>query len=178
MMTLFAMLTLAVAVGPIAWLLRTRLAGARQWLTASAAAVAMSGSALVVGPWALLSVYLRPVIIVVLIAALVMAAYRALHTATGTNPRRRLVWQWSAVCVFGLLLIDGFAGWPPPGEATDLLFPLEGGPYAVLQGGNSLTGDFSPSTRHSPEVCPPRWPDSLDPTSQIDGNGGGVESAS
>ena len=152
MMTLFAMLTLAVAVGPIAWLLRARMAAAREWLTASAAAVAMSGSALVVGPWALLSVYLRPVIIVVLIAAVVMAAYRAVHTATETNLPRPLVWQWSAVCVFGLVLIDGFAGWPAPGEATDLLFPLDGGTYAVLQGGSSvMTNPFHhwfPSDRY------------------------------
>ena len=45
-MTLFAMLTLAVAVGPIAWLARARIAGLRQWLVASTAAAAMSGAAL------------------------------------------------------------------------------------------------------------------------------------
>lgn len=137
-MTLFAMLTLAIAVGPIAWLVRTRISGQRQWLVASAAAVAMSGSALVVGPWVLLSVYLRPVIIVALTAALVVAAYRALRTATDTNSQRRLVWQSSTACLFGFVLIDGFAGWSAPGQATDLRFPLKGGTYAVLQGGNSL----------------------------------------
>jgi len=53
MMTLFAALTLAAAVGPIAWLIRTRIAGVRQWLVASAAAAAMSCSALLVGPWSI-----------------------------------------------------------------------------------------------------------------------------
>ena len=62
-MTLFATLTLAVAVGPIAWLAWVRLAGARQWFVASVAAAATSCSALLVGPWALLSVYLRPVVV-------------------------------------------------------------------------------------------------------------------
>jgi hypothetical protein len=87
MMTLFATLTLTAAVGPIAWLIRTRIADVRQWLVASAAAAAMSCSALFVGPWALLSVYLRPVVAIALCAALV-AAYRASRQTTGANPPR------------------------------------------------------------------------------------------
>ena len=61
-MTLFATLTLATAVGPIVWLARARLAGLRQWFVASTAAAAMSGASILVGPWALLSVHLRPLI--------------------------------------------------------------------------------------------------------------------
>jgi len=39
--------------------------------------------------------------------------------------------------------MDGLAGWREPGRTVDLHFPLEGGPYAVLQGGNSfLTNPF------------------------------------
>jgi peptidase M23-like protein len=137
-MMLFAVLTFIIAAGPIAWLLRARIAGTREWLATCAAAVAMSGSALVVGPWALVSVYLRPVIIVALIAALAVSAYRGLRTTAATNPHRQLVWQWSTACLFGLVLIDGIAGWSAPDQTTDLRFPLEGGTYAVLQGGNSL----------------------------------------
>ena len=137
-MTFYAILTLAIAVGPIAWLLRARIAGGRQWCAASAAAVAMSGSALVVGPWALLSVYLRPIVVVSLIAALVVAAYRASRAAADRQAQRPLVRQWSTACLFGLVLFDGLAGWAAPGQATDLRFPLKGGTSAVLQGGNSL----------------------------------------
>jgi hypothetical protein len=140
-MTLFAILTLAVAVGPIAWLARTRIAGVRQWLVASIAAVATSGAALLVGPWALLSVYLRPFVVVAMIAALAVAAYRASRKATGVNPgvyQRRFALQACTACLFGLVLIDGCAGQLAPSRTTDLHFPLEGGAYAVLQGGNSL----------------------------------------
>jgi hypothetical protein len=146
-MALFALLTLAVAVGPIAWLVRAPLAGSREWLAASAAAAAVSCSALLVGPWALLSVYLRPGVVIAMVAAIAAAAYRCWRATTGASPpglhQRRLAWQSTTACLFGLVLIDGFAGRLAPSRATDLRFPLNGGPYAVLQGGNSfLTNPF------------------------------------
>lgn len=140
-MLLFATLTLATAIGPIAWLARAPIAGVRQWLAASALAAAMTGAALLVGPWALLSVYLRPFIAVALVAALVVAAYRASRPAAGANPsgnQRRLAWQLGTACLFGLVVIDGCAGRIAPDGTTDRQFPLAGGEYAVLQGGNSL----------------------------------------
>ena len=142
-MTLFAMLTLAAAVGPIAWLVWTRIAGSRQWLVAGAAAVAVCLSAVLAGPWALLSVYLRPLVVVAMIAALLVAAYRCAGMPIDAEPargdRRRLAWRVGTACVFGLVLIDACAGRMAPDQTTDLLFPLEGGTYAVLQGGNSVT---------------------------------------
>ncbi len=139
-MTLFALLTLATAVGPIAWLARARIAGLRQWLVASTAAAAMSGAALLIGPWALLSVHLRSLVVLALLITLVVAAHRALRLAIDTKAgvRRRLAWQSCIACVFVLVLIDGLAGRFPPSRASDLHFPLEEGAYAVLQGGNSL----------------------------------------
>jgi len=140
-MTLFATLTLATAVGPIAWLARARMAGVRQWLGASIVAVAMTGAALMVGPWVLLSVHLRPLVVLALLTALAVAAYRAsrlaIDTKAGARPRR-LAWQSCIACVFMLVLIDGLAGRFPPSRASDLHFPLQDGAYAVLQGGNSL----------------------------------------
>jgi len=140
-MTLFAILALAMAVGPIAWLARARLAGLRQWLVASAAAAAMSGAALLVGPWPLLSVYLRPFVVIAMLTALAVAGYRASRRAIGAKagaPKRRLALQSSIACLFGVVLIDGCAGRLAPSRTTDLHFPLKGGAYAVLQGGNSL----------------------------------------
>ena len=101
----------------------------------------MSGAALLVAPWALLSVHLRPFVVVALLAALVAAAYRASRMAIGAKAgvhQRRLALQSSIACLFGLVLIDGLAGRLAPSRTTDLHFPLEGGAYAVLQGGNSL----------------------------------------
>ena len=152
-MTLFAMLTLAVAVAPIIWLARARIASGREWLVASAAAATMCCSALLVGPWVLLSVHLRPVVVVALI---VVAAYRASRSTTGANPtdvsRRRWALQSSIACLFGLVVADGLAGRAAPSRTTDLHFPLEGGAYAVLQGGNSLVSNsfhhWFPSDRY------------------------------
>lgn len=142
MMTLFAMLTLAAAVGPIAWLARVPVAGWRQSLVAGASAAAVACSALLVGPWALLSVYLRPVVAGAMLAVLIGTAYRASRATAGADApdasRRGLVLQASIAGLFGLALLNGVSGRRPPGEAVDLCFPLEGGAYAVLQGGNSL----------------------------------------
>ena len=157
MMALFAMLTLTAMVAPIAWLVRTRIAGVRQWLAASAAGAAVSSSASLIGPWALLSVYLRPVAAIALCAALALAAYRSSRRTTGVNPpgvtRRRFALQLSVAGVFGLVVIDGLAGRVAPGRTTDLDFPLDDGMYAVLQGGNSLlTNPFHhwfPSDRYA-----------------------------
>src|SRR5438067_12138564 len=157
MMALFAMLTLTAMVAPIAWLVRTRIAGVRQWLAASAAGAAVSSSASLIGPWALLSVYLRPVAAIALCAALALAAYRSSRRTTGVNPpgvtRRRFALQLSVAGVFGLVVIDGLASRVAPGRTTDLDFPLDDGVYAVLQGGNSLlTNPFHhwfPSDRYA-----------------------------
>lgn len=155
MMTLFAMLTLAIAVGPIVWLVRAPIAGWRRWLIASTAAVTVSAAALLVGPWALLSVYLRPLVVVVMLAALVVTVYRCSRAPTDAlapGHVRPLVWQLCTACVFGLIVLNGVWGRLPPTRTTDLRFPLAGGVYAVLQGGNSvLTNPFHhwfPSDRY------------------------------
>ena len=142
--TLFAVLTLAAAVGPIVWLARTRLVGLLQWLIASSASLTFSGSALVVAPWALLSLYLRP-FLTGLIVAIAAAAYRAFRAPGAASPppwsRRRLRCPGGHGLLFALVLIDGYAGRVPPDRATDLHFPLEEGPFAVLQGGNGLASN-------------------------------------
>lgn len=141
-MTTFAALTLVAALGPISWLVHAPLAGHRQWLVASTATVAMSGSALLVGPWALLSVHLRPVIALALIGALVLTANRAARRAGEQD--QRVPSRWPSVshvvlaCIFGVAVMNALVGRFPPRGTTDLRFPLKGGMYAVLQGGGSL----------------------------------------
>ena len=141
-MSFFAVLTLGLAIGPILWLARSRIVGSRHLLAAGAAVATMSGSALLVGPWVLLSVYLRPVIFVALGAVLLVATYRTRHGATDRRQPgvgvRCLAWQYGTAFVFGTVLADAVAGRLAPASTVDLGFPLEAGQYAVLQGGNSL----------------------------------------
>jgi hypothetical protein len=156
MMTLVAALVFGLAFSPSAWLVRTRIAGWRQWLLASVIATAVSGSALIAGPWVLLSVYLRPVVLIALISAISMAAYRASRETTGAKPppvsRRRVVMRWTVAIVFGLIFVNASSGRLPPDRTTDLAFPLKAGVFAVLQGGNSfMTNPFHhwfPSDRY------------------------------
>jgi hypothetical protein len=141
-MALFAVLTLSLALAPIAWLACARMGGLRHLLAALAASVTMSASALLVGPWALLSVDLRPVIVAALIAALAVATYRLRHRTTDPrhyrDDRRRFAWSVGTAFVFGVVLADAVAGRLAPAGAVALGFPFEAGTYAVLQGGNSL----------------------------------------
>ena len=147
-MTLFAVLTLVAALGPISWLVHAPIAGRRQWLVASSAAAAMSTSALLVGPWALLSVYLRPVIALALIGALVLTANRAArrganHDQPAPSPRPSMLHVVLA-CIFAVVVMNAVAGRFPPQGTADLRFPLEGGMYAVLQGGGSMRAESFP----------------------------------
>jgi hypothetical protein len=141
-MTLFAVLTLVAALGPISWLVHVRIAGRRQWLVASSAAAAMSTSALLVGPWALLSVYLRPVIALVLIGTLVLTATRVVRRVADHDQPALSPWPSLAhivlACIFAVVVMNAVAGRFRPQRTTDLRFPLKGGMYAVLQGGGSV----------------------------------------
>jgi hypothetical protein len=141
-MTLFAVLTLVAALGPISWLVRAPIGSRRQWLVASSAAAAMSTSALLVGPWALLSVYLRPIIALALIGALVLTANRAArrganHDQPAPSPSP-LMPQVVLAGIFAVVVMNALAGRFRPQGTTDLRFPLKGGVYAVLQGGGSM----------------------------------------
>jgi murein DD-endopeptidase MepM/ murein hydrolase activator NlpD len=139
--TLFAALTLAAALGPIVWLLRTRAVGPHHWLVASTAAAAVSGSALLAGSWTLLSVYLRPLIATALIVALVTtnrAARRAAARDQSSVSRHPSVRQVVVACIFAVVFMNGLAGRFTPQGATELRFPLIGGVFGVLQGGGSL----------------------------------------
>jgi hypothetical protein len=141
-MTLFAVLTLVAALGPIAWLVHATVRGRRQWLVASSTAAAMSISALLVGPWALLSVYLRPIIALALIGALVFTASRAARRGAHHDQRVsspwRLVLQIVVAGLFAVVVMNALTGRVPPPGTIDLRFPLKGGTHAVLQGGASL----------------------------------------
>lgn len=158
-MTLIAAVTFGVATGPIFWLARARIVGTRHLLVSGIAATTMSGSALLVGPWALLSLYLRPVIVAALFTALLVAIYRTtrarVRPGTGVDAPR-LTWQYAAAFVFSVVLVDALSGRLAPAGTIALDFPLEPGNYAVLQGGNSLALNpfhhWFPSDRHAVDI--------------------------
>jgi hypothetical protein len=158
-MALFAVITLSLAVGPLLWLARARVVGLLHLLVAAVAAVTMSGSALLIGPWALLSVYMRPVVVAALVAALLVATYRTTSRKAGTRTASgtpRLARQYAVASVFSVIFANALSGRVAPGETIDLDFPLEPGSYAVIQGGNSVALNpfhrWFPSSKHAIDI--------------------------
>jgi len=141
-MILFAALTLGAAVAPLMWLARARFALSGDWLAASAAAVSITGCALLMGNWTLLSVHLRPLVAIAVIPALVLSRHRTTHlpaeVSTPPASRRRLLVQSAIACAFAILFVNALTGRVAPRGTVDLRFPLEGGAYGVIQGGSSL----------------------------------------
>ena len=159
-MALIALATLGAAIGPIIWLACAQNIGPRHLLATAAAAATVSGSALLAGPWVLLSTYLRPVIFVALGAVMLVTAYRIRHGATARrytpDVGRRLAGRFGTAVVFGVVLADAVLGRFTPRGTVDLGFPLEPGKYAVLQGGNSLLSNpfhqWFVSDRHAVDI--------------------------
>jgi hypothetical protein len=141
--TLLAALTLTIGVGPIVWIARLRTGKARRLLAASLLVATMTGSALLVGPWVLLSLYLRPVVLAALVAVLLARLVRARKAPVDERASRdaggwSLVLQYGLAFAFGAVLLDAIVGRRAPAGPVNLDFPLEEGTYGVLQGGNSL----------------------------------------
>jgi peptidase M23-like protein len=141
-MMALAALTLGAALGPIVWLARARVAGRHALLTAIHVALLITGAAVLVGPWVLVSLYVRAAVLVALSGVLLLATRRAQRgpgaASSAQRARRSLRWRVAVIAVFGLIVADAVAGLRAPSTAVDLAFPLDEGAYAVLQGGNSV----------------------------------------
>jgi hypothetical protein len=150
-MALFAVATGVLATAPIVWLARARFASFHHVVVAIAAAAAMAGSALLIGPWALLSIHLRPIVL----AGLIVASVIALRHRTTGEPAR-LVPSYATAVVFAVVFVDALSGLFAPAGTIDLEMPLEPGEYALIQGGNSVALNpfhhWFPSDRHAIDV--------------------------
>ena len=132
-MTAFAAATLVAATAPIVWLARARTSGSRHVIGAIAAAATITGSALLVGPWALLSIYLRPIVLGGLVVPIGLAFRHRV-----TREPARLARLYATAMVAGAVFVDAVSGSLAPAGAIDLQMPLAAGEYALIQGGNSV----------------------------------------
>jgi hypothetical protein len=141
-MMALAALTLSAAVGPIVWLARARVAGKHALLSAVHVTLLTTGAALLIGPWVLVSLYLRAALLIVLSGVLLLATHRARRQpdtrSSAPVAPRALRWRVGLIALFGLIVVNAVAGLRAPSTALDLAFPLDSGAYAVLQGGNSV----------------------------------------
>src|SRR5438093_2218082 len=117
-MALFAVATGVLATAPIVCLARARFASFHHVVVAIAGAGAMSGSALLIGPWALLSIHLRPIVLAGLIVAIVVALR---HPMTGEPGR--LVPPYATAVVFAVVFVDAVSGLFAPAGTIDLEMP-------------------------------------------------------
>lgn len=121
-------------------LLRRRHKSKVDWLFATVTALAFGAYALMVGRWDLFSYYLRPLLAVVLVAAVVISFVRVRRSPWFARPEGAGGWVSvvSGVLVAGLFVaLAGYAlsGLRAPAESVALSFPLRQGVAFVGQGG-------------------------------------------
>jgi murein DD-endopeptidase MepM/ murein hydrolase activator NlpD len=144
---LAALLSAALPFLAIAWLWRKRSKGWTDWALTLSVAAAISVLAFIATPWAATSYYLR-YLLIPLFALAAFSSYRKLRAADLKNPTPaagRLATAAKVITLAALLVLDAVAvrAYFYPVPPVELAFPLSGGVYYVIQGGNSvLTSPF------------------------------------
>lgn len=136
-----------VPLGMILWQVMVPAGNPREEIARVIATGALALLAFLAAPWAFTSYYLR----FVLLAGFAVGAFRALFRLRGRPPsaaprgRDRVAQSLTALVGLAALSLNALAirGFFYAGTPIALAFPLRGGVYYVLQGGNSpLTNPF------------------------------------
>ncbi|HVG29077.1 MAG TPA: M23 family metallopeptidase [Pyrinomonadaceae bacterium] len=143
---LAALLTPLVPFAAAVWLWRRRAAGVLDRLLAAATVAALSLVTFIAAPWAMTSYYLR----YALAAAFALATYSSLRKGLEAHARGRATPDRAAgvirvALLVVLLSLDALAlkSYFYAVAPVELSFPLSGGVYYVMQGGNSrITNPF------------------------------------
>lgn len=94
--------------------------------------------AVLAGSWAFTSLYLRYVVAALFVFAAILCFRRARRTFGRSTPGWRMKASFAVLVPFAILDALAIASYLPPLTATDVSFPLRGGSYAVIQGGDSV----------------------------------------
>jgi len=126
----------------IAWLWKRRANSTLDWVLTLSIVSALSLLAFIATPWAMSSYYLR-YILIALLALAVYFSFRKIKEArlqTPASPSSKLAATLKVAALFVLLPMDILALRTHfyPVSPVELAFPLSGGVYCVVQGGNSL----------------------------------------
>nr|WP_300145186.1 M23 family metallopeptidase [Propionicimonas sp.] len=130
---------------------RTRYRTRLDWLLAAVTAATFGGYTLLVGRWDLFSYYLRPLVALLLLLALVVSLVRNRRTPWRERPDNRRGWLPLGTSVLVAALFTALAGYAASGvvagrAAVDLAFPLRDGVAYVGQGGaNPLLNYHNPN---------------------------------
>lgn len=121
-------------------------------------AIAFTLFVFLIGPWALLSHYLRYAALALFLAAAPYARLRRLPLYTGRNPGEMLSSGVKTVLLLIFLFLDyqSISGLFYRGGAVDLAFPLSNGKYLVIQGGSSTVANYfhsvNPAQRYALDI--------------------------
>ncbi len=145
---LLLFITLIVAPAALVYALWTRPEPSRfEWLVKLLYTVVFFLYVLVVGRWDWVSIHLRWLWIVLLIAAAVVSYRKAKDALFFADAGPRLTLKRAAGSIFTLAVFLAFFGFSARGyfisaQPVELAFPLKGGQYYVAQGGNSTLVNY------------------------------------
>nr|MDQ3819989.1 M23 family metallopeptidase [Acidobacteriota bacterium] len=119
-----------------AWLWKRRTRGGRDWALTAAPVAAFALLAFLAAPWAMVSYYLR----FLLVLFLALALYFSFKKSNGTPERQsytigeKIISLVKVIALVFLLLLDAFVikGYFFPISSVELAFPLSGGDYYVI----------------------------------------------
>jgi hypothetical protein len=137
----FAAILLVVPIALIINLWRQRPASKVAWLISAVISATFVGYSLLVGRWDLFSYYLRPLLVLALLAAVVISLVRVWSAPWWASPGSVGGWLNFGLGVLVAMLFIGFFGLAASGlsagsvQHVRLSDPLRGGVYYVGQGG-------------------------------------------
>ena len=137
---MLAAVLVAVPVVLSVELLRRRYRTRLDWLLAAATATGFGAYALLVGRWDMFSYYLRPLVALLLLTAVVVSLVRVRRQPWWRRPDERRGWLALGSSALGAAVFVGLTGYAASGivagrPAVELDFPLRDGVAYVGQGG-------------------------------------------
>jgi murein DD-endopeptidase MepM/ murein hydrolase activator NlpD len=126
----------------IAWLWKKKAKNNLDWMLSVSLVGALSLLAFIATPWAMTSYYLRYVLIVLfaLAAFLSFRKVKKVPLENPSSPGSKLVVTVKVILLLALLPLDimAISTYFYPARSVELAFPLSGGVYYVIQGGNNV----------------------------------------
>lgn len=135
-------ITLLIPLVAIIWLLRGKNRGHAEWLVRFLISGSAVSSVFLAGTWGFLSYHLRYLIALIFIIAAIIS-FKNKRTSAGKEVKIGFILRLLMLLILLFLNTLVIRGYFYDGKPVELSFPLKGGTYYVIQGGNSkITNPF------------------------------------